>query len=359
MRLDNTLSEIAGRIRKNELERRQVSAALSKMKSVPFKEIGKDKEVVHETLVSTMEARELSCKVGGVDGGVLSSRYHTVDLMVMRAVAPVFSFQGGLSSVDYYPEKSPSVFVHTNMDGDDVDVMREKNIRRQTMELETALLAVKEAEPQYMLLHGPMAPYPTDKPQSSSSISKLYEKMISTFISLYQTCDKTGTRLAGVVEDSRGARLTSILKEMLPRELSFENIRDTALLYDVLDFGERTFPFKYALDPHSHPVISDLGDWGPRLYSFYAKTAEYDRPLRVDFLASSGDITEDARDISSVIFTLSYRSRTYGIPTVITEADNCAKLRADDINFIYDLLREKVGNTPSLLKLRREARPFG
>ena len=361
MRLDATVSAIARKIRENEAERRLISAKLREMKAIPFKEFDGNREVIHETFTSKMHRKDLKCKVGGVDGGVLFSSYHTVDLMVMRAVAPIFHYDGKLSKAEYYPERSPTVQINTNMDGDEIDLMRERSIRRQTMELETAILAVNEAKPDYMLLHGPMAPYPTDKPKGSSTVNALYEKMIATFIRLYKSCERHDTKLAGVVEDSRGARLTSILADVLPpaQKKSLSMMRDTALLYDVLDYGERTFPFKYAIDPLHHPVISDLGEWGNRLYSFYAKTAEFDRPLRVDFLSWGQDITESAKEMSSIIFTLSSLSRTYGLPTVITEADNCAKLRSDDINLVYDMLREKAGPSPSLLKLRREERPFG
>ncbi len=360
MRLDATLSAMARRIKKNEKERRVIAERLREMKAIPFKEIDVSREVMHETLVSPMEKRVLDCRVGGVDGGVLSSRYHTIDLMVMRAVAPVFTYEKELAEVAYFPEKAPSVFVHTNVEGSDIDFLLEKNIRRQTMELETALQAVEEGEPDFMLLHGPLAPYPTDKPRSSSKVSGLYGRMVSAFLSLYKACEKRETRLAGIVEDSRGARFSSILKEALPsQEEELSRMRDTALLYDVLEHGERTFPFKYTVDPLHHPVISDLGEWGQKLYSFYAKTAPLDRPLRVDFISFTDDVTEEVKNLSSLIFTLSSFSRVYGIPTVITEADHRAKLRAEDINLIYDLLREKVGRAPSLLKLRREARPFG
>lgn len=359
MRLDSTLSKIAGIIRDNEAERKILSKKLCELKTLEFKEVNGEKEVLHETLVSKMKKHPLNCKVGGVDGGVLSARYHTIDLMVMRAVAPVFTYEGKLKSAEYYPEKSPEVFVHTNIEGDEADFMREKNIRRQMMELDCAREAVESSAPDYMLLHGPMAPYPTDKPKGSSSMDALYRQMIASFTRLYKACEKNNTKLCGVVEDSRGARLTSILADALPQKVAaLSTMRDTALLYDVLDYGERTFPFKYALNPSTHPVISDLGEWGSRVYSFYAKTAQFDRPVRIDFL-SGEDVTKSAKEISSIVFTLSCQSRVYGIPTVITEADQCAKLRADDINFIYDLLKDKVGNSPSLMKLRREARPFG
>jgi len=50
--------------------------------------------------------------------------------------------------------------------------------------------------------------------------------------------------------------------------------------------------------------------------------------------------------------------REYGIPSVLIEADARAKIHDYDLDLIYAQLVEKVGHTPSLLRLRRERRPF-
>jgi len=91
-------------------------------------------------------------------------------------------------------------------------------------------------------------------------------------------------------------------------------------------------------------------------YSFYIKTADFDRPLRVDFV-SNKDQKSMANKISEILMQTSGHAG-YGLPAVLIEADQRAKLSLRDLDLFYLDLLNRVGNVSSLFKLRRENRPF-
>ena len=48
----------------------------------------------------------------------------------------------------------------------------------------------------------------------------------------------------------------------------------------------------------------------------------------------------------------------YGLPAVLIEADQRAKLSEKDLDMFYFDLVNKIGNVSSLFRMRREMRPF-
>ena len=69
-------------------------------------------------------------------------------------------------------------------------------------------------------------------------------------------------------------------------------------------------------------------------------------------------ITKIANDIASKVLAMSMHNETYGFPSILIEADGRARLSERDLDLIYHRLKDKVGDLPSLFKLRRELRPF-
>jgi hypothetical protein len=196
----------------------------------------------------------------------------------------------------------------------------------------------------------------------------LYEK-------LYEKCEEHGTLLVGVVEDSRSTRFAQILSEILPSFIKkypelfkllqidyrgiIQQIKDTDLLYRVLKTQERTSCYQLIPSNAKKSISRIAPHWRKNIYAFYLKSVEYDQPTRIEFLNPEHLNPAEAADkISSVLYPLSSHHAAYGIPSVLIEADARAKLKDWDLDLIYAQLIEKVGHSPSLLRLRRERRPF-
>ena len=91
-------------------------------------------------------------------------------------------------------------------------------------------------------------------------------------------------------------------------------------------------------------------------FSFYIKTVEFDRPIRVDFI-NFGNPLETVDKLSAILMKTSGHAG-YGLPAVLIEADQRAKLSEKDIDIFYSDLVRKTGNVSSLFRMRREMRPF-
>ncbi|MEW5805764.1 MAG: hypothetical protein AB1756_00160 [Acidobacteriota bacterium] len=127
---------------------------------------------------------------------------------------------------------------------------------------------------------------------------------------------------------------------------------DTSFLYFLLEPMERTF--SYAHSSKEHPVLRDLGEWGKKAVAFYAKPVSEDRPLRIEFMGAP-----DKRDsIASTVCSLSRLSKSYAYPAVFIEADLRAALDRIELERAYRQLLGQVGFRSSIMKLRRDSRPF-
>lgn len=347
--LDVALEHIVRKIRENEKERKRVSDSIRAVK----KEEG--------FFFGIKPLSPLTARVVGVDGGLLACSYHGIDLITTRAVGVYFDYdKGKLKGYSYFPSPSPSPEIFPITESvSEPEFSTVANLLRVSSELGTAVKSARKFEPACLILHGSIAPYPSNKPQKESFAKGIYEEMVSCYLELYGYCNEKKITLFGVVEDSRGTRFSDIMRKRVP-EIG-KRMRDTTILFDALEHGERTFAFSYSSKPEEIPTLSDLKGWGGRLYSFYAKTAKYDRPIRVDFLAEDGtaeSVEETANKIASYVFTLSSFSRNYGLPTVLIEADCRAKLREDEMDIIYGRIADEAGPSPLSMHLRRENRPF-
>ncbi len=366
--LNDAIEKIAVGIREREAERKKISVSLRALKSsVEIREVSDaGDEMLEETLFVKMQdcPGGFGGRVAGVDGGLLAISCHGVDLLVARAVGVVFNYSSGvLASCEYFPEKAPQpAILELSGAAQDADVRLMSGLNRTAFEIECALGCARKFSPDFLILHGPVGPHLSTKPDKSSPARAIYEKLNSAYLELYSYCSDKNLTLLGVVEDSRGGRFSEIASRhfLAPSATGMSGMRDTALLFDALDHGERTFAFKYATNPAEHPVLSDLKEWGGRLYSFYAKTAECDRPIRVDFLAfdGAGTVGRQADNIASRLFSMSHWNRMYGLPPVLIEADCRARLSMEEGEFIQNTLSDKVGGSPLMSDLRRSGRPF-
>ncbi|MBI4173508.1 MAG: DNA double-strand break repair nuclease NurA, partial [Candidatus Aenigmarchaeota archaeon] len=97
----------------------------------------------------------------------------------------------------------------------------------------------------------------------------------------------------------------------------------------------------------------DLQGVADKIHTFYLKTSDFDRPLKVDFLGRG-----NAKAIASMLLSVSGHHPGYGFPAPLIEADNVACLQENEMSHFHSQIVRLVGNIPSVMTLRREQRPF-
>jgi hypothetical protein len=349
------IKEIAQKISETESRRRGIAGFLREASP----KLGLFHKVESDTL------KEM--KIVGVDGGMAKKSLHGMDCMLVRSVGVCFHYQNSrIKSVDYFPSKLPPMQAEVTDLMNDIDWNYYTSIVRASSEVRTAISCIEKFRPTVLLMDGSIVPHHADKPNRLSPSYQAYRNMISEYHRLYDACVSSGTMLAGIIEDSRGARFCDIVKgkassfgDSYPKEQAEELLcrtRDTNLLFWALHKGERTMTFPYSDEPKEHPVLRDFDEkYSLRLSSFYLKTAQLDRPIRVDCLKDRDGI-EDA--IASILLSISGHHSSYGLPAPIIEADNVAKLSDTEMENFYFQILAYAGNLPSMMKLRRETRPF-
>ncbi len=332
-----------------------------------FTSLTKTDDILEEKIIFPIVPCDLhNINVAGVDGGLVKKSFHGIDLMLLRAVAVIFSYRDNkLSTVEYYPDAIPTPEPKTVLDPfSDIEFEVNSSIERLIKETTTAREAIEKFEPDFMLLNGSIVPHYIYVPEKGTILYENYRRMIESYNKLFDAVKQRKTILAGVIEDSRGVRFCELLNSIFlthvhpnaPTELKIvlNRTKDSNLLTYVLKKGERSFVFPFSSDADKQHILKEL-DARKQISSFYLKTAEFDRPVRVDFLADKP--VEIADKISSVLLSCCGHE-SYGIPTVIIEADQRAKLSENDLEMFYFDLINKTGNISSLFEKRRNQRPF-
>jgi hypothetical protein len=365
--LEGALTSIADRIREYRERRLRIAEALAGLKSVSF---GGVEGVAEPPLVSQVERDSLAdITVTGVDGGLLEQQLHGIDLILVRAIAVMFHYlDARLELAEYLPSEVPPpklIDVADPLDAKEFEFLT--GMERQLAELGVATDVVEKGGVELLLLDGSVVPQYVDRFPRNPLLLERYQKLIGGYIELYQACVDSGTLLAGAVKDSRGARFIELLKRQVLPSLGdlgleredlavLERSRDTALLDYLLGVGERTMAFTYAERPTNY-VLGDLGSWSEEVYVFYIKTVPFDQPLRVEFVNYSGEPAETARKVASVVYALSSHHDAFGLPSVLIEADVCARLTEEDLYIVRDSILDRLGPA-TLQELRRSRRPF-
>ena len=364
--LQKTLDEIVDKISYLESKRLKIGQFLKEINDSMI--IGPNEEIKDEKIINKVSINQINkISVLGIDGGIVKHSYHGLDLMLTRSVGVNFIHSNGkLDKVDYYPNSNPIPNPIVIFDQfSDLELSSCYNFERQTMEILTAIDAAEKFKPDMVLLDGSIIPHYVPKPDNPV-LREYYNTLIGTYKALFELCESKKFILAGVVEDSRGVKFCDILnrrilsqvKSEIIKELRLvlEKTKDSNLLYYVLDKGERTCVFNYSQNPETHPVLKEFTDMNDSFYSFYLKTVDFDRPLRIDFVCSH-DLPKVVDKLSTVMMQTSGHSG-YGLPAVLIEADQRAKLSENDMNMFYSDLITRIGNISTLFKMRREMRPF-
>ncbi|PSG99668.1 MAG: hypothetical protein BRC28_03550 [Nanohaloarchaea archaeon SW_4_43_9] len=295
-----SLREAAEQLSQKEGENTDLEEKFSDMDTIE-----KDSVVQEEKLRHEVEPKAPG-KAAGIDGGLIRKRYSYADVVAVRAVSAVFSFNSsGLEKADYLPGKSPEPEFHVFDPQDQEGLDRKAEAERLKAETEIALHSQKE----------------TDKVFMDGSVIPSYsqdEKVLENYNRLFSNAEPGS--LIGVVEDSYGTSLTDILEEKTGLELG--NIRDTLLMDAILSEGERSFVRKYSKGPAEHPVLKKLhSNHVNKLYTFYVRLSSKDIPLRIDYYGNP----DNADQIAGELMALK-SSECYTVPSPVLEADRKAKV---------------------------------
>jgi len=298
--------------------------------------------------------------IAGIDSGFVSTSLLSIEIVLVRAIAAVFSYRNGrLEKANYWPEiiSFPEPIITTRALQKE-DISTNKSLQRLLKEINLATETIERYRPEFCFLDGSIIPQHADKPRNNSMVKPLYKDTIRAFEKLYKTAEKNSCTLVACVEDSRGTRL----QEMFSTNNSEKNVSyDVTLLNYLLKEGQRSFAFPYAQNPKEHPVLNDFSsEYADRLYAFYLRASNYDLPLRVEFLSNAkhkSELADEISRIADVVYALSSGHREYTYPTVLMEADLHAKLKQEEINAVMDKIYCKLQANFNTL-LRRNRRPF-
>ncbi|MBI4182316.1 MAG: DNA double-strand break repair nuclease NurA [Candidatus Aenigmarchaeota archaeon] len=295
-------------------------------------------------------------QVAAVDGGLMKKSLHGMDCLLVRAAAVCFRYTGGkVGSVAYFPSRDPAPRAEVFEALSEIEWSQFASLHRLLEEIRTAAQALEQFQPDLLLLDGMLLPHYLDKPAAASPLGSLYQQVLGEYRLLFARAREHHVALAGVVEDSRNTAFCEYLgSEILPRlgppgpELELlQQTRDSALLFHLLERGERTMPL-----PTSNPVAAEIG--APPLQTFYLKTARFDRPLRVDFVPETVEI--DA--LAGMLLAVSGQHAGYGMPAPIIEADQVARLTEGEMDRFYVSILSQAGSLSATMRLRRDQRPF-
>jgi|WetSurMetagenome_2_1015567.scaffolds.fasta_scaffold90016_2 hypothetical protein len=289
------------------------------------------------SLVLGVRRAPVTISVCAVDGGLLAERMHGADIVVARAVAAHFAYEGSaLKSFSYTPSKNPQPEIEIRNSLEEHEALIFRSLIRLKHELACALVALNARKPGLLLLDGSLLPLPGDRPQESSELRPLYDEVVSLYGKLYKDCAENKCMLCGVVKDSRSRKLS--------RELG-ASCSDTLLCGYLLDENERTREMGYF---EGKAPNADVAALGARIRVFYLRPSKNDLPLRIELLDSGVD------EAASVICGLSAISENFAYPAVLIEADMRAALDPADLESIEESLARLSGLKP----LRRNSRPF-
>ncbi|MCX8189673.1 MAG: DNA double-strand break repair nuclease NurA [Candidatus Diapherotrites archaeon] len=302
-----------------------------------------------------IKEQRLSAKVAGVDSGFTNLSLSTLEIVLIRAIAAVFTYKNNsLERAEYLPKAIPlpePIICTKAMQNEDISV--NKSLLRLTKEANLACDTIKQFRPDFCFLDGSIVPQSADKPGKNSCLKPLYEKTLSLFQELYECSLSYEVLLVACVEDSKGTMLQDTLELH-----SEEPVYDTTLLSYIMEEGERTFAFPYSKNPSKHPVLKDIKkEFCEKIFVFYIRPSKHDVPLRVEILANSKEnLSSCVENAASIAYLLSKGHREYSYPSVLLEADLHARLKPEEVQAVIDRLFCKI--RPNVLGLRRNRRPF-
>jgi uncharacterized protein (UPF0335 family) len=363
MQLQEAIKQAIERIMRLEERKERLSQSITVLREKDMQSFG-IKGIEETALLQNVPQIELNEKVAGVDSGFMGKSFHSVDVILIRAMGALFEYNKGLlKHTEFYPNffKFPEPFILTDaLEKDEFNCA--KSLYRLKEEVGLANEMIEKFKPDFMFLDGSIIPQHADRPRSGSKVTQVYHNVLNQFQQLYETAEKNKCCLIGAVEDSRGTRFRGLLQEFISREKLFEpsqldNFFDSTLLDSLLQPKERSLAFPYASKVEKHPILNDFKkDWAEKIHVLYLKPSQFDFPLRVEFL-NQKKVTEQANKVAAITLALSSLHKEYAYPSVLIEADLRARLKPEEINLVFDKLADKSGKR-FFINQRRDKRPF-
>ncbi len=296
-------------------------------------------------LIQQLAFSENNLKIVGVDGGFVKRQLASTGIILRRATATCFQYKTGklISSETFPSERTEPEIIVTSSDLLDRDFQIFGNLKRMEVEIQTAIDAVKNFEPDVLILDGSIVIHPGSVPSRDSEFFSLFEKVSGLLRELYELVSAQDIDLVGAVEDSHGSRFS---------EFSGLDVRsnDSNFLFHLLNEGEYTTPIRYS-DKPDLPSLSEMGEWWSKVYTTYVKVSKHDRPLRLDYL-------ETNRPVVPIVASISKITPDYSYPQVLVEADMRSKLEASEVDVVWKAIGDKLGLNPIMFDLRRNQRPI-
>lgn len=284
--------------------------------------------------------------VSAVDSGFSTKQFVSLDVMLLRSTAAVFTYkQNVLVSNEYFPSRVPGVSVHCGVFSEPSDSQCFRSLLRLSAELNCALQTVKMYSPQMLLIDGSLLPLSNDKPSKESSLHEMYAEVLQAYNNLFATCTETNCTLVGVVKDSRSQRLCSLIEQELKQTLPVNS--DEFVTDLLLSRNQRSLAFQINEETASIGGASNGIKFKDKINAFYMKAGDA-LPYRVEFMGSE----EKADEIAANLCALG--SSQFAYPSILIEVDMRAALTPGEITSVFNSL-ESVNRD---LVLRSNSRPF-
>ncbi len=365
MNVNSLINDAVTKIKGNEGKKKNIAGKLTAVKKTNLSEFN-SKELFEENFFFEISPAELNNKIAGTDSGFVGKRMHSVDIVLIKTVSAVFSYQKNkLTKAEYFPSPTafPKPFISSNTLEND-EFQSNQSLMRLKEEISNSIEVIEKFKPDYCFLDGSIIPQYAETKKDSQLYSN-YSNLIKLFQELYETAEQNKCNLIATVEDSRGSRFRSILqKEILEKNKLIESdalnsFFDSSLLDYLLSKNERSFCFNYTSSIKEHPILKDFNEkWASRIKTFYLKPSMLDRPLRIEFLHNGKNLTEYCNEIASVVLSLSSLHKEYAYPSVLIEADLRARLKPNEVEILFNKIQDKLGRENAFLALRRNSRPF-
>ncbi len=362
--IDSTIAEI---IAKEHRKIRQREIWLTKFRRIEIPRlpstVWKEEKLFHQ--IPKKVSKYL--RIAAVDGGLIQQELRGFDLILTRAVVPIFKGLGDRVTVEYFPEFNPrpQFSIHPSFESRQ-QLSRIATLKRLKTEYEIALQALQVQKPKILFIDGSVKPLKSDfsNVNETEILQVLENEVKSIYLELVRESIRNETILIGLVKDSRSRELathlsSTIIQWIRERKIKTEEIKghrlvlttilDAELCSYLLEVGQRTAWFQ-SLTPSWIPLNPKIEFW-----ISYIKPVANDLPLRIEVVYPIGEgWFKKHLDLAlGSLYVMSQHGLETSLPSILMEADERAKIPLTTAEFIVEQLAMMLGVPLSFLKKRR------